>query len=238
MSWDSFKNKDANYFNQGLRLVEVDRDGGDWAAVWRPGSGAQWWRSGISSWLDFKNQDQVYFNQGLRLVDVIITANDNITAVWRGDQGNGGQLWQSGMVSVGADANNESEFQRINRLRKQAGWELRILKTHPNDAYVMGVRLVPRCRPLGSGALDDVTADEGTQYRELLADRDRRNEHPRQRRRRFPLRGAAAVANFVQGSQRLGARTAFALRYSSIAGPWCSATGMRSRSTRSGRPTK
>ncbi|MEU4443667.1 hypothetical protein AB0K14_20010 [Actinosynnema sp. NPDC050801] len=139
MSLDRFKALDTQYFAQGLRLVDVDNDGGDWAAVWRPGSAAQHWRSGIPSWTDFKNQDQVYFDQGLRLVDVIITADDNITGVWRGDQGTGGQLWSSGVMGTGVDENNDSAFDRLNRAHKQAGYELRILKTHPHDDYIMAV---------------------------------------------------------------------------------------------------
>ncbi|WP_461118038.1 hypothetical protein [Saccharothrix stipae] len=139
MSLDRFEELDDQYFAQGLRLVDVDVDDGDWAAVWRPGSGAQYWRSGIPSWTDFKNQDDVYFDQGLRLVDVIITADDDITGVWRGDQGTGGQLWSSGVIGTGVDANNDSAFDRLNRARKQAGYELRILKTHPDDRYMMGV---------------------------------------------------------------------------------------------------
>jgi hypothetical protein len=139
MSFDDLKIWDAYYFNHGLRLTELDRDGDEWAAVWRPGSGAQYWRAGISSWLDFQNQDAVYFNQGLRLVDVIITANNDITGVWRGDQGNAAQLWQAGMLNIGADSNNETDFSRTNRLYKQSGYELRILKTQPDDSYVMAV---------------------------------------------------------------------------------------------------
>lgn len=168
MFWDSY------YFNKGLRLVELDRDGSDWAAVWRPGSGAQWWRSGIPSWTDFKNQDRVYFEQGLRLVDVVITSDNDITAVWRGDQGNSAQIWKSGIPATGVDANNESEFQKTNRLKKQAGWELRILKTHPNDAYVMAVwryrgglwagTLTPP-RPLLAIAGEDDTTDQFAQQK-------------------------------------------------------------------------
>ena len=37
-----------------------------YAAVWRPGSGAQWWRSGMS-YDDFKSQDKTYFDQNLRI---------------------------------------------------------------------------------------------------------------------------------------------------------------------------
>ncbi|MBI1683075.1 hypothetical protein [Caulobacter hibisci] len=37
-----------------------------YAGVWRPGGGAQWWRSGMT--LDqFKAQDKTHFDNGLRL---------------------------------------------------------------------------------------------------------------------------------------------------------------------------
>ena len=101
--------------------------------------GAQGVRIGVSSWLDFENQDQVYKNQGLRLVDVVIVDDDAITGVWRGDQGSAAQILDPHILSNGADENNESDFQRLNRQRKEAGWELKILRTHPNDAYVTGV---------------------------------------------------------------------------------------------------
>ncbi|QQQ74168.1 hypothetical protein IOD16_23450 [Saccharothrix sp. 6-C] len=138
LSTDQLESLDATYFSQGLRLVDLDYDG-DWAAVWRPGSGAQHWRSGIPSWTDFKNQNQVYFDQGLRLVDVVVNADDDITGVWRADQGTAGQVWQSGLLGSGVDANNESQFDRVNRARKESGWELQIVRTHPHDSYVMGV---------------------------------------------------------------------------------------------------
>src|SRR5262245_37044122 len=64
-----------------------------YAAVWRPGNGAQWWRSGMSV-DEFKAQDKTYFAQGLRLVTVAIK-NGKYAAVWR--PGSGAQWWRSGM---------------------------------------------------------------------------------------------------------------------------------------------
>jgi len=55
---------EPDLLNQGLRLVALEVDGGKLAAVWRPGSGAQWWKSGMTV-DEFKAQDQTYFNQGL-----------------------------------------------------------------------------------------------------------------------------------------------------------------------------
>src|SRR5262245_20918760 len=64
-----------------------------YAAVWRPGSGAQWWRSGMSV-DEFKSQDKTYFAQGLRLETMAIK-DGKYAAVWR--PGSGAQWWRSGM---------------------------------------------------------------------------------------------------------------------------------------------
>jgi hypothetical protein len=65
-----------------------------YAAVWQPGSGTQWWRSGMT--VDaFKAQDKVYFDRGLRLTSLAIR-NGRFTAVWR--PGSGTQWWRSGMT--------------------------------------------------------------------------------------------------------------------------------------------
>jgi hypothetical protein len=41
LSWADFKAQDLAYFNQGLRIVDIEIDGGKYAAVWRPGTGTQ-----------------------------------------------------------------------------------------------------------------------------------------------------------------------------------------------------
>ena len=65
-----------------------------YAAVWRPGTGTQWWRSGMT--LDeFKAQDRTYFDQGLRIKSFAIR-NGRFAAVWR--TGSGTQWWSSGMT--------------------------------------------------------------------------------------------------------------------------------------------
>lgn len=64
-----------------------------YAAVWQPGSGAQWWRSGMS--VDqFKAQDKTYFDQSLRIKSLAIR-NGRFAAVWR--PGSGTQWWRAGM---------------------------------------------------------------------------------------------------------------------------------------------
>jgi len=56
-----------------------------YAAVWRPGGGAQWWKSGMTV-DEFKAQDQTYFNQGLRITTMDID-NGKFAAVWRPGSG-------------------------------------------------------------------------------------------------------------------------------------------------------
>jgi murein DD-endopeptidase MepM/ murein hydrolase activator NlpD len=64
-----------------------------YAGVWQPGSGAQWWRAGMST-QEFKDQDKAYFDKGLRLTDVEIV-DGKYLAVWR--PGSGAQWWRAGM---------------------------------------------------------------------------------------------------------------------------------------------
>jgi hypothetical protein len=71
--------------------VDLEIVGGTYAAVWRPGSGTQWWRSGMTL-AEFKAQDEEYFEDGLRLVDLEIVGG-KYTAVWR--SGSGTQWWWS-----------------------------------------------------------------------------------------------------------------------------------------------
>jgi len=64
-----------------------------YAVVWRPGSGAQWWRSGMS-YDQFKAQDKTYFDQDLRLTSLAIREG-RYAALWR--PGTGAQWWKPGM---------------------------------------------------------------------------------------------------------------------------------------------
>ena len=61
-----FKAQDKIYFDQGLRLSVLEIENGKYTAVWRPGSGAQWWQSQLG-FSDFKTEDTAYFRQGFRL---------------------------------------------------------------------------------------------------------------------------------------------------------------------------
>ena len=93
MSVDEFKAQDAAYVAQGLRITSLAMRNGRVAAVWRPGSGPQWWRSGMSVH-EFKAQDAAYVAQGLRITSLAVE-NGWFAAVWR--PGTGPQWWRSGM---------------------------------------------------------------------------------------------------------------------------------------------
>ena len=80
------------YFDQGLRLVCLRVVDGKFTGVWHPGSGAQWWVTGLS-YPDFKAKDKAHFDQGLRLYDIEIH-NGLFTGVWR--PGTGAQWWYFG----------------------------------------------------------------------------------------------------------------------------------------------
>ena len=92
-SWADFKTADTGYFNQGLRLVDFEVEGGKYSGVWRPGTGAQWVQPGLS-WAAFKTTDLGYFNQGLRIVD-IEQDGGTYSAVWR--PGTGAQWVHPGL---------------------------------------------------------------------------------------------------------------------------------------------
>ena len=61
------------------------------AAVWRPDSGTQWVRWGMSA-DDFKAQDAIYFPQGLRVTSLVIR-NGRFAAVWRPGTGTQWVRW-------------------------------------------------------------------------------------------------------------------------------------------------
>ena len=56
LGYDDFKAKDKQHFDEGLRLITLRIRNGKYTAVWHPGSGAQWWASGLS-YNDFKAND-------------------------------------------------------------------------------------------------------------------------------------------------------------------------------------
>jgi murein DD-endopeptidase MepM/ murein hydrolase activator NlpD len=56
-----------------------------YAAVWRPGSGTQWVKAGVSA-DEFKAADLDYFNKGLRIVSLTVR-DGKLTAVWQPGSG-------------------------------------------------------------------------------------------------------------------------------------------------------
>jgi murein DD-endopeptidase MepM/ murein hydrolase activator NlpD len=79
-----------------------------YAAVWRPGSGVQWWRSEMSV-DEFRAQDETYFKQGLRITS-LATRSGRFTAVWR--PGNGVQWWRSGMTANEFKTQDDTYFKQ------------------------------------------------------------------------------------------------------------------------------
>ena len=79
-----------------------------YTAVWRPGTGAQWWRSSMTT-DEFKAQDDTYFKQGLRIRSLAIRGG-RFTAVWQ--PGSGAQFWRSGMTTDEFKAQDDIYFKQ------------------------------------------------------------------------------------------------------------------------------
>jgi murein DD-endopeptidase MepM/ murein hydrolase activator NlpD len=77
-----------------------------YAAVWRPGGGAQWWRSGMTA-DELKAQDKTYFDQGLRIKSLALR-NGRFAVVWQ--PGSGAQWWRSGMTVDELKAQDKTYF--------------------------------------------------------------------------------------------------------------------------------
>ena len=93
------------------------------AAVWRPGSGEQQWRTGMSV-DEFKSHDTDFFKKGLRLADLSIRG-DSVAAVWRA--GSGEQHWRTGMSVDEFKAQDTGLFNKGLRLADLEiyNWEVR-----------------------------------------------------------------------------------------------------------------
>jgi hypothetical protein len=85
LTWEDFKAKNQTYFDQGLRIVDLEISNGRYTGVWQSGSGAQWIHPGLS-WQDFKTKNEEYFKQGLRVIDIELV-NGKYAAVWRPGSG-------------------------------------------------------------------------------------------------------------------------------------------------------
>jgi acyl carrier protein len=83
-----------------------------YAAVWRPGSGAQWVRSGMT-FDEFKAQDQTYFNQGLRIKSLALRGG-RFTVVWQ--PGSGAQWVRWGMTFDEFKAQDQTYFNQSLRV--------------------------------------------------------------------------------------------------------------------------
>ena len=121
---DKFTSLGNDYFKQGLRIVDFHADGDEWAGVWRPGSGAQWFHAGLS-WGEFKTQDLAYYKQGLRLVRVLrcyATSPVTYAGVWR--PGSGAQWFRPYMTYQTFHDYNQQYFSEGLRLKNMPLWGL------------------------------------------------------------------------------------------------------------------
>jgi murein DD-endopeptidase MepM/ murein hydrolase activator NlpD len=96
MNGAEFGAQDKTYFDQGLRLSALTSENGSYAAVWRPGSGAQWW-SRERCTVDLQTEDAAYFKQGLRLG--FIEIEDHATGAYH-------YPWKAGDTRTIAQGNN------------------------------------------------------------------------------------------------------------------------------------
>jgi Polyglycine hydrolase-like, structural repeat len=71
--------------------------------VWRPGTGAQWWATGLSA-DQFEQKNQQYLPQGLRLTAADVS-DGRYAGVWR--PGSGSQWWYSGPISTAAQKDQQ-----------------------------------------------------------------------------------------------------------------------------------
>jgi murein DD-endopeptidase MepM/ murein hydrolase activator NlpD len=106
LSAEDFKAEDQAFFDRGLRITDLEVEGGRYTGVWRPGSGAQWWH-GALAYQDFKALDLAYFNQGLRITDFEIDGG-RFFAVWR--PGSGAQWWHAGLTWAEFTAQDRTYF--------------------------------------------------------------------------------------------------------------------------------
>ena len=90
--------QDQTYFGQGLRLTALALENSRYAAVWQPGSGAQW-GSHSRCLVDFKTEDAAYFGQGLRIG--CIELQDEPVGAYR-------YPWKGGVSRTVAQGNNNA----------------------------------------------------------------------------------------------------------------------------------
>lgn len=116
---EELKLHDAAYFKKGMRIATIDTYKVSsvplklsYAAVWRPGSGEQRWRVGMS-YEEFKTKDDTYFARGLHLASLDIQSG-SVAAVWR--PGVGEQRWRLQMSIDQLEKQDEEYFKKGLRL--------------------------------------------------------------------------------------------------------------------------
>lgn len=130
MTLNELKANDAKYFKQGYRIHAVDSYKHSdiplqisYSAVWRPGSGKQWWWGGLDV-DEFKAKDNHYFKQGFRLAALDVQ-NGSVIAVWR--PGVGEQRW---LIGVSINRITEADKEYFKR-----GLRLVMLKQHGSNDF-------------------------------------------------------------------------------------------------------
>ncbi|WP_438711033.1 hypothetical protein ACSTS3_21225 [Aquimarina muelleri] len=92
MNLEKFKDRDKGYFDKGYRIHDVEIVNGKYTAVWRKGSGGQWWKTGLTL-EQLKENNSYYMKNGYRIHDFEFI-NGKYTVVWRASSD-----WQ--VLSVG-----------------------------------------------------------------------------------------------------------------------------------------
>lgn len=75
--------------------------------VWRPGTGAQFWKTGMS-FAELKAADSAFVKKGLRMHDLVHESGDGYTALWR--PGSGANRWVAGVKSATEFKSWDSKF--------------------------------------------------------------------------------------------------------------------------------
>lgn len=109
ITFEQLQQLHSDYFSKGLRLVTMERmyssDWNELMAVWRSGTGGQYWYSNTgSSWEDFKQKNLKYYNEGYRLIAFPPYA---INGIW--SPGTGAQ-WVDFAVSQSAFESDDAKY--------------------------------------------------------------------------------------------------------------------------------
>jgi cellobiose-specific phosphotransferase system component IIB len=126
MSIDDLKRHSKENFDNGLRIESIDvfrfsdvPRRYSYTAVWRPGTGGQWWRSGMDT-STFKQEVEAQEKQGRLIYTLDRNDQHHIIAVFR--TGSGGQWWRSGM--------SWNEFKKQDAQHFANGFRVQVLKRY------------------------------------------------------------------------------------------------------------